>query len=54
MQFDKIEIKKKRKVSKGWLITLTIPNNCGCQLGRRVLLFEQEEEPTEEEITIRL
>lgn len=44
------EVKKIRKVTRGWLVILSIPNNCGCQLNRRPFLFEQEKEPTEEEI----
>jgi len=44
------EIKKIRKVSKGWLVIVTIPTACGCQLRRKPILFIQEKEPTVEQI----
>ena len=49
------EIVKKRKYSKGWLVIVKITSSfCGCMMARRVLEFEQEEEPTEEEIRCKL
>lgn len=50
MLFGELEIKSIRKISGGWHVVVTIPNNCGCQLNRRVIIYKGEKEPTKEEI----
>lgn len=50
MLFDKIEIKSIRKIAGEWHVVVTIPNNCGCQLNRRVIRISGDKEPTKEEI----
>lgn len=48
------EVKKIRKYSKGWLVYIqTTSLACGCNVKPIIITFEQEKEPTEEEIRKR-
>jgi len=50
----KFELVKIRKSTKGWLVHINIiPEFCGCMFRRRIFEFEQEKEPTVEEIRKR-
>jgi len=48
MEFNIVKVFKECGV---WLVYIDlIPQYCGCSLSRRILQFDQESEPTEEEI----